>query len=538
MKIFPLPKLTPTRLVLLTAAFLILTGNWAFFEKLTEVYPLGGSNTLFVISLAVFYYCFLLLLITVFSLVVPIRIVASLFIMLTAVVSYYSDQMGIVIDTDMIRNIVETNIFEALDLINPGLVVHIVLLGIIPVILIWYAPLSRAGMLRELRYKGQLAVIAVVVMVLSLLTLGDYYASFFREHKSIRYYMHPVSCIYYIVKYIKIEFNPAEEHSFITLVDHVQLSDGDTTRELVILVIGETARADHFSLNGYERDTNPQLSKIDHLLSYSDISSCGTSTAISVPCMFAHVGREDFDRELSDHTENVLDILNRAKVNILWRDNNSSSKGVAERVTYQDYKSPTVNSVCDVECRDVGMLDGLQEYVDAQQGDVLVVLHSMGSHGPAYFKRYPKEFERFKPACNTLELSQCTTEEIINAYDNSILYADYFLAKTVEFLKRNNSKFETNMLYVSDHGESLGEGGLYLHGMPYILAPEEQTHVPVILWRGEHSDIDFEKTLELKDKPNTHDALFGALLALFEVETDLNHPGEHPLFYMEEDDDD
>lgn len=534
-------KLTPTRLVLLTTAFLVLTGNWAFFEKLTEVYPMDGGNIFFVVSLSVFYYCFLLLLITAFSFIVPVRIVASLFILLTAVVSYYSDQLGIVIDTDMIRNVAETNIFEALDLINPGFVMRFTLLGIIPVVFVWCVPFSKVEVLRELRYKGQMAVIAVVVMILPLLTLGDYYASFFREHKSIRYYMHPVSSVYYMVKYIKHDFMSPVENSFVTLVNYARHSDNDNRDdvvrpELIILVVGETARADHFSLNGYERDTNPQLSKLDRLLSYGDISSCGTSTAISVPCMFAYAGREDFDREVANHTENVLDILKRAGVAVLWRDNNSDSKGVAARVEYQDYKSPQVNSICDGECRDVGMLVGLQEYIDAQKGDILIVLHSMGSHGPAYFKRYPKEFAQFKPACNTLELSQCSSEEINNAYDNSILYADYFLAKTVELLKRNDPEFETNMIYIGDHGESLGEGGLYLHGMPYIIAPEAQTQVPIILWCGEHSDIDHEKTDESKDKSNAHDAVFDALLEIFEVEVDLETAGEHSLIYLKDED--
>ncbi len=183
------------------------------------------------------------------------------------------------------------------------------------------------------------------------------------------------------------------------------------------------------------------------------------------------------------------------------------------------------------------MLDGLQAFVDSQSGDILIVLHQMGSHGPAYYKRYPEQFEQFTPSCQSIELSNCTTDEIVNAYDNTILYTDHFLARVIGFLEQNTPRYETAMFYVSDHGESLGEGGFYLHGMPYMVAPTAQTHVPIIVWNGGSSDIDYEKSLALKDSPNSHDALFGTLLDLFEIQTDLKPIGEHPLVYLKEDDD-
>jgi lipid A ethanolaminephosphotransferase len=320
--------------------------------------------------------------------------------------------------------------------------------------------------------------------------------------------------------------------SFITLAHSVERPLTDKQQKLVILVVGETVRSDHMSLNGYQRDTNPELSRQQRLISYSDISSCGTSTAISVPCMFAYAGHDDFSPDEAQHTENVLDILNRAGVNVLWRDNNSDSKGVASRITYEDYKSPSLNTVCDTECRDVGMLVGLQQYIDSHPGDKLIVLHQMGSHGPAYFKRYPQEFERFKPACRSAELSECSDEEITNAYDNSILYTDYFLSKVIDFLKKNTPEYQAAMFYISDHGESLGENGIYLHGLPYLIAPDAQTKVPLIAWIGETSAIDHEKTLALKTAPNSHDALFVTLLQTFEVFTDLLHSDKQPLIYL------
>jgi lipid A ethanolaminephosphotransferase len=209
---------------------------------------------------------------------------------------------------------------------------------------------------------------------------------------------------------------------------------------------------------------------------------------------------------------------------VLWRDNNSSSKGVAERVAFEDFRSPEVNPECDIECRDVGMLNDLQAYIDAQDSDILIVLHQMGNHGPAYYKRYPSEFEKFTPTCKSEELSSCTDAEIGNSYDNAILYTDYFLSQVIALLKTNTPRFETAMLYIGDHGESLGENGLYLHGMPYMLAPVEQTAVPMIVWAGDSSDVDAGGSLAIKDGVNNHDGLAHTLLAMFEVD-----PGVIPL---------
>jgi len=249
--------------------------------------------------------------------------------------------------------------------------------------------------------------------------------------------------------------------------------------------------------------------------------------------MFALSGRKTFDVDEAAHTENVLDILQRVGVRVLWRDNNSSAKRVADRVQYEDFQVPETNPVCDVECRDVGMLHGLQEYIDKQPGDILIVLHQMGNHGPAYYKRYPAEFERFTPACHSAELSECTDDEITNAYDNAILYTDYFLEQVIALLKANTPRYETAMLYLSDHGESLGENGLYLHGMPYVLAPPEQIDIPLILWIGGSSDIYVPSVLANESRTNSQDAVFQTLLTLFEVQTDLNAvpPG---LFEMKE----
>ncbi|HHB0951760.1 TPA: phosphoethanolamine transferase, partial [Vibrio cholerae] len=243
-----------------------------------------------------------------------------------------------------------------------------------------------------------------------------------------------------------------------------------------------TARADHFSLNGYARETNPELSKQD-IVNFTQVRSCGTSTAVSVPCMFSQYPREDYSDKKAKTHEGLLDILQRAGVQVLWLENNSDCKGTCLRVPNRDIPKTQPSPFCDGKnCLDESLLVGLQEYIDGLQDDAIIVLHSDGSHGPEYYERYPKEMERFQPVCRTNQLGSCSKEELVNVYDNTILYTDHFLTKVIELLKRNADKRDTAMIYVSDHGESLGENGVYLHAAPYSIAPQAQIHVPMVMW--------------------------------------------------------
>jgi lipid A ethanolaminephosphotransferase len=523
--------LTPTRVILLTAIFLVLTGNSAFFSQLASVYPWDSNNFRFLLSAGVTFTCALALLMSLSSVLIPARIVATIFVLLAAAIGYFSDQFGTVVDTVMLQNMLETDQAEAGDLLTAGFFLHFMTLGVFPVIALWVLPLKRASRLHELRFKAQTAVGALVIAVICLFSFSDQYTSFFRQHKSLRYYTNPTYALYSAASLYAN--NNSGDPTIVTplAIDARIPAEQEADYELIIMVVGETARRDRFSLNGYPRVTNPALTKEKNVISYTNISACGTSTKTSVPCMFSLLGRETYSSDSANGMENVLDVLRNVGVSVLWRDNNSSAKGVADRILYEDFKAPTVNSICDSECRDVGMLQGLQGFIDEQHGDILIVLHQMGNHGPAYFKRYPPEFEQFSPACHSEELSECSDAEISNAYDNAILYTDYFLSQVIALLKDNTPQFETAMLYVSDHGESLGERGLYLHGLPYSIAPPEQTDVPVIVWIGDSSDIDMLSALELKDASNSHDAVFHSLLALFEVESDLVS-ATAPLFDM------
>jgi len=521
-----LKVLSQARLILIVSSFLVIFNNIAFFQKSMEVYPLGGLNTFFIISLAIFLLCFTVILFTLVSSKYTIKPILIIVVIISAFTNYFMNTYNIIVDDSMIRNTLQTNIGESLDLLSLELISYIFFLAIVPTYFIYNANIEYRSFKEELQSKFKTIIIAIVLIAVIVLSFSKYYTSFFREHKQLRYYTNPTYWIYSIGNYISKTVNngPIIVQS---IGDDAKIVELVTEKkELIIMVVGEAARADRFSLNGYKRETNPLLSKED-IVSFPNIYSCGTSTAVSVPCMFSIFGKDDYNYKKGLSTQNILDILNKSdELEILWRDNNSDSKGVALRVPYEDYRTPKNNTICiDGECRDIGMLVGLDKYIEKNKDkDILIVLHQMGNHGPAYYKRYPKEFEKFTPVCKTNQLEQCTQEEVSNAYDNAILYTDYFLSNVINFLKPYSNTHETAMIYMSDHGESLGENGLYLHGMPYFMAPDTQTNVASIMWFGGDEikeDIDVEKLKTYKNKKFSQDNLFHTLLRLMEVDTEV-----------------
>ena len=427
---------------------------------------------------------------------------------------------NVVIDHDMIQNMLETNINEAGDLFSIKLLFYFLLLGVLPSVFIYWVDIQPTSLTRAIFTKLVSGTIAILLILSIFLLFSKTYTSFFREHKLIRYYTNPTYYLYSVGKYVNETFY-SRELIIQPLGKDAQIAVNDLDRELIVLVIGEAVRADRLSFNGYHRETTPLLQKED-IISFSQMHSCGTSTAYSVPCMFSIYPRKDFSNSKGEANENLLDVLQHAGISVLWRDNNSDSKGVALRVEYQDYKKTEVNPVCDDECRDVGMLEGLQDYIDEKQkGDIFIVLHQMGNHGPAYYKRYPETYEHYTPVCRSNQLDDCTNEEINNAYDNAILYTDYFLSEVIQLLKKNSGRFETAMVYMSDHGESLGEHSLYLHGLPYSLAPEEQTHIGSIFWFGDSFKIDKPALRDKTTNDFSHDNLFHTILGLMEIETSV-----------------
>ena len=512
-------------LIVITALYLVTTANISFFAQVLNIYPLD-TNAGFILSLVGLLFGLLWLILQLLCYRSTAKAVLITMVLVAAVCGYFTDAYGTIFDRNMLINSLQTDQAEAMDLMAPSFVIRVVLLGIIPAFIISKIRLKRFSWQRAILQKTATLVASIALIALCLIPFGDQYASFFRQHKEVRYYSNPITPIYSVVKlgtdYI------AERQRPDTLILHAadakrSAAVNSTAKpKLMVFVVGETVRADHIGLNGYTRNTTPLLAKQADIYSFKNVTACGTSTAYSVPCMFSYANQSDYDVDTAAYNENVLDTLNKQGVKVIWRDNNSSSKGVADRVVFEDYKTPDKNPNCDSECRDIGMLDGFDKMVksDSSQKDTLVILHQMGNHGPAYYKRYPKTFEKFQPVCMTNELSKCDAQSVINGYDNAIGYTDYFLNNVIETLKPYQQDYEVVMVYISDHGESLGENNIYLHGLPYSIAPNAQKQVPLIVWSPASNRISSESLTSMSTQPVSHDFITPTLLSFFDITTD------------------
>lgn len=527
--------ISTNQLVVMAALFLTALANVAFFRNLADSYSGHPYAQLHLALLGLALACVLVLFLLLFSFRRVIKPALILLLSVSAVCSYFMDSYNIVIDHEMLVNLAATNSSESGDLLTPRFVMYVVFLALLPAWLIWNLPIARLSTGRAWLARLKLGTSTLLLLLALVLMFSSFFASFVREHKALRYYANPLTPIYAAYRFGRSSSATGIAVLVRPIGTDAAIPPADVDRELVIMVLGETARADRFSLNGYAQKTNPRLEQ-EAVISFRHVQACGTSTAVSVPCMFDREDRADFSNAEAAATQNVLDVLGHAGVSILWRDNNSDSKGVAARVHYENFRSPDLNPLCDVECRDEGMLAGLQDWISSQpEGDLLIVLHQMGSHGPAYYKRYPDGFRRFTPTCDSSQLDQCNQLQISNSYDNTILYTDHFLAETIELLRRNDNHFETALFYASDHGESLGENGVYLHGMPYWMAPDSQTAVPMILWFGRNYDSVATSAMQaIRDIPLTHDFVFHTLLGLFEVSSGEYTPAKDVLHLARE----
>ena len=520
---YTITSISQNKLIIIVSLVFTLFYNYTFFTNTISTYPLVAENYGFLFSLVVVFFSIIALLFTLVSSKFTTKPLLIITLLVSSMAAYFMDTYHVVVDENMIRNTLQTDIKESLDLLSIKQVLYFIFLGVLPAYAVFKTPIVYNKRFRSALWNKLKQVLLLIILItVSLFVFSKHYTSFAREHKPLRYSANPLYWIYSIGKYTHKTFNsgPIVIKS-IGLDAKIIKENNDTLPKLVILVVGEAARADHFSLNGYNKETNPLLKK-ENILNFPNVSSCGTSTAESVPCMFSIYDKESYSYKKGISTENVLDVLKHTNhVSLLWRDNNSDSKGVALRIPYEYYKSPVNNPVCqDGECRDEGMLIGLPKYIKAQKNkDILIVLHQMGNHGPAYYKRYPKDYETFTPVCKTNQLEKCTKEEISNAYDNALRYTDSFLEKTIALLKHYNATHQTALLYMSDHGESLGEKGVYLHGLPYVVAPDAQTHIGAFIWidkkhQASFGDID-------TNKHYSQDNLFHTLLGLFNVHTEV-----------------
>ncbi len=444
-----------------------------------------------------------------------------LMLLASAGCTHFMLSYGVVMDPPMMVNVVQTDVHEATDLLNVHLLVNLVLLGVLPSVWVVCQRVSYGPWLRRLRGNLQLAAASVVLALLAVMACFQPLASTMRNHHEVRYLMTPLNVVYALGK--TAFAGPARSHELLPIgVDAVAGTRFGTTRPpLLVLVLGETGRAGNFGVNGYTRNTTPVLAQED-IVSFHNVWSCGTSTAVSVPCMFSRLPRKTFfDRDHEE--EGLLDVLQRAGYGVLWLDNQGGCKGVCDRV-------PNGSTCADGECLDGVMLAGLDDRLAALPAErrargVVLVLHQIGSHGPAYYRRSSPDTKRFLPECTQSELQACSRDELVNAYDNSIAYTDRMLGDSIHWLQRHETAWQPALVYVADHGESLGENNLYLHGLPYAVAPDVQKRVPWITWMSpgfeRSAGVDRGCLRGRVDTEVSHDHYFHSVLGLLGVHTSV-----------------
>lgn len=526
---------TVEQLVLMAGLFWALAVNRPFYAAAlkgrdwSDPATWGFAAAMFVMVVAL--HAWLLLLVCNRWTVKPLLTVLAL---CTAAASYYMADYGVILDPSMLRNVLRTDVAEARELLNAHMAGHLLVYAGLPLLLLWRVRVVRRPWLRAATRRLGWLLLLTVALVGTALAVFQPLAALTRNHREVRYLVTPGNYLWSTGDVLAADARKAAKPRQPIGLD-AKAGPSWATRNkpmVVVLVVGETARASNWGLSGYARQTTPQLAQLP-VVNFPDVTSCGTNTEVSVPCMFAPIGRRDYDEGRIRGQESLLHVLSRAGVTVHWRDNQSGCKGVCEGLPGDTVSSLNAPGLCNEDhCLDEGLLHDMDERLQRVQGTQLWVFHMLGSHGPSYFRRYPPAFAHFLPDCRDDDLRRCSAEEVTNAYDNAMLYTDHVLASAIAKLQAHAGEVDSALVYVSDHGESLGEHGLFLHGMPYAIAPDLQKHVPMVAW----TSAGFEAAAGMNAgclqpelqrgarQPVSHDHLFHTVLGLLDVRTALHEP--------------
>lgn len=513
------------------ALFFTLVNTMFISRSWTIIAPAHFHDLLFAASVPLVLFCGWVIVFSVIGLPFIRKPLLILLAVGCAGATYFMHTYGAVIDKNMMVNVFETNSQEATALVTPQMLLWIAGIGLIPSIALLFIRVRSGKWWYTLlmRFAAFLGALMVIILVASVFYKD--YASLFRNNKSIVKMVTPANYVSAMMKYSQERWFAGDQ----TLVRIGQDAHkgpailAQKKKTVLILVVGEASRAANYSLNGYERDTNPQL-KQQNVINFPHASSCGTETAVSVPCMFSGMPRKKYDADLAHHQEGLLDVLAHAGVNVLWRENDGGCKGACNRVPHTDMTQWKLDQFCkDKSCIDDVNFNRLDNVLDGLKQDTVLVIHLMGSHGPAYYQRYPQAYRRFTPTCDTNQIQDCDHQALINTYDNTILYTDSVLGKAIDTLKARQATMNTALIYLSDHGESLGENGVYLHGTPYLLAPEQQTHIPFMFWLSP----DYVKNFRVNEtclrdqaakQTVSQDNLFSTALGMMNIKSSVYQP--------------
>src|SRR5690606_3024375 len=523
------------RLVLATSVYWALSANRAFLgAALRDRAPSDPATWQFVATLIVALVALHALLVGLVATRRTVKPLIAVLLVLAAGAAYYMRAYGVFVDPSMLRNVVHTDTAEASELLSMPMLAHLLLFAGLPLLLLARIRIRPIPRLRAMGIRLAFLLAATAVLVAAVLSVFQPFGSLMRNHRELRYLITPANLVWSTSRVVIDETRGAARPRQAIGLDAAPGASWAARRKplVLLLVVGESARAASWGLDGYERQTTPELSRLG-VVNFGNVTACGTSTEVSLPCMFAPVGRRDYDEARIRGQESLLHGAARAGAGVHWRDNQSGCKGVCEGLPNDTVTPVNAPGLCDDgRCLDEGLVRDLDRRLAAAHGTQLWVLHMRGNHGPSYFRRYPRPFAQYQPECLQDDLQRCSIEQIRNSYDNALLYTDHVLASAIAKLRERAGKVDSAVVYVSDHGESLGEHGLFLHGVPQAIAPTQQTRVPMVFW----SSGGFEQgsglqpgclTPALREQATaalTHDHLFHTVLGLLDIRTTLYEP--------------
>ena len=410
-----------------------------------------------------------------------------------AVMLYFVNTYDVLVTDEMMGNVFRTQYSEASGFFSLSFVLYVLLLGVLPSVYVFARKVEYGSWKRLLGWIGG-CVAALLVLVFGNMKNWPWID---RNSTELGSLIAPWS---YIIN--SFRFQAAEKRKNVQEIPLPDATFTDDSRDVCVLMIGESARRDHFSLYGYPKETNP-YTVTDSVRAYVANASA-TYTAAGVKAIL-----EPFDAD--ELHEIIPNYLYRTGADVLWRTSNWGEPPVKAR------KYETIGDLKERYPEEDGrydgiLLHGLAEEIAASQKDKLfIVIHGYTNHGPQYNTNYPAEFEVFTPVSNTTEMSKVSPEELFNAYDNSIVYTDWLIHSVIGTVRSSGRR--GCVLFVSDHGESLGENNLYMHGVPYSMAPREQIEIPFLVWTSDAS-------LRMKDLPEVgQHHVFHTVLRFFGVES-------------------
>lgn len=395
------------------------------------------------------------------------RILLAILAIINATSLYFILTYNIIIDEITIGNVFNTRYSEASGFFSWSLWAFIIAFGVLPGLFCLLQPVVPGKAKQMGKYCGASLGIVLVLLVANInqtLWIGQH-------DTELGGLLQPWS---YVVNSIRVtSMNMAKQ------AEEIKLPDGkitDNDKAVVVLVIGESARRANFQLYGYNRANNPLLSKQQGLKVFQ-AQSCATFTTAGVKAILEPKNSGDLYEPLPNYAF-------RTGADVVWRTTNWGEPPI--HIDEYENEAKLAARYPDVNRKyDAILYAGLRERIEqSTKNKVLIVLHTSTSHGPAYATKYPKEFEVFKPVAYNVEEGEKDASKLINAYDNSILYTDYLLSNLIDTL-RSLKDWKSSMIFISDHGESLGENNMFMHGIPMKLAPKVQYEIPLLVWTSD-----------------------------------------------------